>query len=145
MSANKEREAAMVALDRISKRCGKTDICCGCPIPGHPGDGYLQPPDPPECCGYFENVDDLIAVVRAALPSTSTDGAQAGWIKPAKGMPPPWVTVLVETSCGHVTTGMHAPGIGWHWEPADDEDEDAVIAHWQPLPKPAPRSTHENE
>ncbi len=25
--------------------------CCGNHIPGHPGDGWMQPPDPPECCG----------------------------------------------------------------------------------------------
>lgn len=24
--------------------------CCGNPAPGHPGDGWMQPPDPPECC-----------------------------------------------------------------------------------------------
>jgi protein gp37 len=24
--------------------------CCGNLIPGHPGDGWMQPPDPPECC-----------------------------------------------------------------------------------------------
>lgn len=28
--------------------------CCGHPVPGHPGDGWMQPPDPPECCGDVE-------------------------------------------------------------------------------------------
>ena len=120
MSANKEREALAALVEVLRER------------------HYGRMPE--EVQRAYDNAKAVLA-----LPSTSTDGAQAGWIKPAKGMPPPWVTVLVDTSCGHVTTGMHAPGIGWNWEPADDEDEDAVIAHWQPLPKPAPRSTHENE
>ena len=57
------------------------------------------------------------------------------WINPISRMPTQWQTVLVQTSCGAVTVGCHARGIGWHWEPADDEDEDAVVAYWQPLPK----------
>lgn len=28
--------------------------CCGNLIPGHPGDGWMQPPDAPECCNYPE-------------------------------------------------------------------------------------------
>lgn len=28
--------------------------CCGLRVPGHPGDGWMQPPDPPECCGDVE-------------------------------------------------------------------------------------------
>lgn len=28
--------------------------CCGHRVPGHPGDGWMQPPDPPECCGDVE-------------------------------------------------------------------------------------------
>ncbi|WP_354678553.1 phage Gp37/Gp68 family protein [Cupriavidus plantarum] len=28
--------------------------CCGNRVPGHPGDGWMQPPDPPECCGDVE-------------------------------------------------------------------------------------------
>ena len=28
--------------------------CCGCPEPGHPGDGWTTPPDPPTCCNCPE-------------------------------------------------------------------------------------------
>ncbi|MDO9571143.1 MAG: phage Gp37/Gp68 family protein [Hydrogenophaga sp.] len=28
--------------------------CCGCFVPGRPGDGWMQPPDPPACCGDLE-------------------------------------------------------------------------------------------
>jgi protein gp37 len=48
---------------------GQVDIrrwlaqCCGCPIPGHPGDGFMQPPDPPLCCEDFKpgGIDWVIA------------------------------------------------------------------------------------
>jgi len=37
--------------------------CCGQPVPGHPGDGWMQPPDPPECCGDLEPADKLHWVI----------------------------------------------------------------------------------
>ena len=37
--------------------------CCGALVPGHPGDGWMQPPDPPECCGYPEPLGKLHWVI----------------------------------------------------------------------------------
>lgn len=54
----------MDKLTRIYQRCGATDICCGCPTEGAPGDGHLQPPDPPECCRQYESVRDVIVQIR---------------------------------------------------------------------------------
>jgi protein gp37 len=37
--------------------------CCGTPISGHTGDGWMQPPDPPECCADREPADMLHWVI----------------------------------------------------------------------------------
>ncbi len=33
--------------------------CCGNKVDGHPGDGWMTPPDPPECCGEPEPCEEL--------------------------------------------------------------------------------------
>lgn len=37
--------------------------CCGAMVPGHGGDGWMQPPDPPECCGCPEERAQLHWVI----------------------------------------------------------------------------------
>ncbi len=51
---------ARVRFLSIEPMLGPVDLsrhlltCCGRPTPGHPGDGWMQPPDPPTCCGCPE-------------------------------------------------------------------------------------------
>lgn len=62
------QEAAQRALNTLRKQYGKQPICCGCPVDGHPGDGWMQPPDPPTCCQQFEaDVGMLLDEIAAAL------------------------------------------------------------------------------
>lgn len=60
---------ALRDLGRIKEQYGGLPICCGCFIDGYPGDGFLQPPDPPECCGKHEEdigllVDSIASELR---------------------------------------------------------------------------------
>lgn len=68
---------ALQATKRIRERVGAEMICCGNPVPGHGGDGWMQPPDPPECCGCpDESVGTLLDVVVAALLDQQASAAQ---------------------------------------------------------------------
>ena len=59
---------ALRAIEIIRKQYGRSMICCGNPNPGHPGDGWMQPPDPPECCQCpEEDVGMLLDTIAAAL------------------------------------------------------------------------------
>ena len=56
--------AAKQAIDTLRQQFGHANVCCGCFVEGYGGDGMLQPPDPPSCCGqYEENVGMLLDVV----------------------------------------------------------------------------------
>lgn len=37
-------------------------VCCGNLLPGHPGDGWMQPPDPPQCCQQPDSGIDWVIV-----------------------------------------------------------------------------------
>ena len=67
-------QKALAEIGRIRSHYGKEIICCNMPVPGDPGDGYLQPPDPPSCCQCpDEDVDDLLNTVEAALRRLSAE------------------------------------------------------------------------
>ncbi|SPD47493.1 phage Gp37/Gp68 family protein [Cupriavidus neocaledonicus] len=55
--------------------------CCGNPIPGHPGDGWMQPPDPPECCGDREPVDLLHWVIVGGESGPGARPMHPGWAR----------------------------------------------------------------
>jgi len=55
------------AIELLRKELGDTLFCCGCPVPGHPGDGWMQPPDPPECCGDPITMETVIEVLKKEL------------------------------------------------------------------------------
>lgn len=81
--------------------------CCGSPVPGHPGDGWMQPPDPPECCGDHQPVDALHWVIV---------GGESG--PGARPMHPDWTRSLRD-QCATAGVAFHfkqhgewAPGSG---------------------------------
>ena len=55
------------ALERAAKHFDS--VCCGCLIPGHPGDGWMTPPDPPSCCQEpecaWDNGPEIATAIRA--------------------------------------------------------------------------------
>jgi protein gp37 len=53
--------------------------CCGLPIPGHPGDGWMQPPDPPECCDDRVPVDLLHWVIVGGESGANARPMSPGW------------------------------------------------------------------
>lgn len=64
----------MVALSKIREQYGKQPICCGNFQSGYGGDGMLEPPDPPTCCGEPEETVDILldevfeGILRFLLP-----------------------------------------------------------------------------
>ena len=55
----RENAAMREALENIRRGLSNTKVCCGNPIPGHPGN-YWEPPDAPECCREPDMLHDII-------------------------------------------------------------------------------------
>ncbi|MDW3683051.1 phage Gp37/Gp68 family protein [Cupriavidus sp. CV2] len=55
--------------------------CCGHPVPGHPGDGWMQPPDPPECCDDRVPADLLHWVIVGGESGTHARPMHPDWAK----------------------------------------------------------------
>lgn len=71
---------------------------------------------------------------RRIVSALSKPSTEQGWrtIESA----PMHQVVLVAVQGGHVSIGSRAPGIGWFWEPTDEESDDSCVTHWMPLPPP---------
>jgi hypothetical protein len=76
---------ALEAIDTLRKHYGSQPICCGDFLPGHPGDGFMQPPDGPECCQSPDrDVNTLCDVIANVLRDPACNGVSAGL--PADGI-----------------------------------------------------------
>lgn len=77
--------AAHEALATLRQHYGKSPICCGNFVPGHPGDGWMQPPDGPECCQCPDrDVNTLCDVIRDVLPPAPSAAASTPQAKIAR-------------------------------------------------------------
>lgn len=55
--------------------------CCGCPIPGYPGDGWMQPPDGPECCREPEPTNLLHWVIAGGESGAGARPMHPDWAR----------------------------------------------------------------
>jgi hypothetical protein len=63
-----QHRAALEAIATLRQHYGKSPICCGNMVPGQRGDGWMQPPDPPECCQCPDrDVNTLCDTIACAL------------------------------------------------------------------------------
>jgi hypothetical protein len=90
VAPSEQQRAALEAIGTLRKHYGTSPICCGNMVPGHPGDGWMQPPDGPECCQCHDrDVNTLCDVIANVLRAPACNGVSA---EPPKG----WKLVPVE-------------------------------------------------
>lgn len=84
--------------------------CCGNPIPGHPGDGWMTPPDPSECCGDVEPLGGIDWVVVGGESGPKARPMHPNWARSlrdqcaAAGVPflfKQWGEWVPRSSCYH--------------------------------------------
>lgn len=55
--------------------------CCGCPDPGHGGDGFMQPPDGPTCCGHPDPADVIDWVIAGGESGPNARPMHPDWVR----------------------------------------------------------------
>ncbi|KJK22085.1 hypothetical protein UB46_23500 [Burkholderiaceae bacterium 16] len=77
--------------------------CCGAMIPGNQGDGWMQPPDPPECCQCPEPREQLHWVIVGGESGAS-----------ARPMHPDWARSLRDQCAAAGVPFLHKQWGEWH-------------------------------
>lgn len=78
---------ARVRFVSIEPMLGPIDLthalmkCCGSFVPGHVGDGLMQPPHPPECCGDPVFLDDLHWVIAGGESGPHARPSHPDWYR----------------------------------------------------------------